>query len=231
MFCWGGWRRLALSQELSSAIVHDDGKLFSLVCGDSDPVIEAALCRAVRIVLATVNVVGLMQRDIEVIACPIVRSVLPRGSGEGANLHGADACFAGPIVAGRAGRGAEVQHAAVFQEAGEVFTFEGGAVVALEDQRSAVVVEDGGELLNGDFGRLIKHRQPGELQAAGQITHREDRLMDTVNGPGRLAVIDGPDRSWLAPLKHGDVAPGALAIPLSVALLQVDQLAAGRLGQ
>jgi len=60
--------------------------------------------------------------------------------------------------------------------------------VGLQDQRRAVFGQQPLECVDRGFGRLVEHRQPGQLVTAGQIPYGDQIGPTAVNEPGRLRM-------------------------------------------
>jgi hypothetical protein len=91
----------------------------------------------------------------------------------------------------------------------EIFRNEGRTIVALQDQRRAVLLEEGLENGLRLLGRDGPDRLPGKLLMARQVTNREQIRIGAVDRLIRLTMIHGPYPARLVPGQTE--APGGVA--------------------
>jgi hypothetical protein len=110
---------------------------------------------------------GLQPGGVTGIAGPLARLIVPGRLVVGANLHGADARLARAIVSQSAYRGEERDDLCLLQEFLDVGGVEGGAIVALEHRRDAVLAEERLEQVAGRRGIGLFDRPDGISQRSG----------------------------------------------------------------
>lgn len=173
--------------------------------------------------------VGPLLGRVQIVGGPVEKTTVAGRENLRAAFGRPDPSLTRAVEARHANGGEQGNDLSALEPRGEGFTAEGGAVVALENQRRTVNTYQSFEHEQGLLGSGIRDRCPGELHSTGEIAHGQDLRVTAVDGAGRFAMVDGPDRPGLSPVQGLDDLP-MLGLELTAIIsLEIFQDAAGRL--
>ena len=145
--------------------------------------------------------VGPLKRGEQIVAGPVQETFVTCGDELGAAFHAADARFAGAVIAEHPHGREQRDDLPRAKPVGQQRAGERRAVVALRDQRRAVLEDERLQHTQRLGRRGIKDRRPRQLHPAGQIPNRQDLAVATIDRTRWLGVIDGPHRTRTSPVK------------------------------
>jgi len=134
----------------------------------------------------------------------------------GAVLHAAVSRLTTAIVLRCLDGGEEGEDAHLGQPLLEEVGDEGRAVVRLDDQRRAELEDQGPQRVDHGAGGLGLDRQPGELEAAGQVADGQHLRIEAIDGLRRLGVVQMVVAPSLSPIGQGAWSQAELGSGLGV---------------
>jgi hypothetical protein len=149
----------------------------------------------------------------------------------GPHFQRADRCFDCPIVLWQTGRREQWNYPDVLQKRLHGVGSKRRTVIAFQHQGRPLYDEQRRQRPEHRFRCRRHDGLPEKLLAAGQIPHRQQIGIATVDGRQRTGKVDGPDATRHGPVQHAQGLAIAQPPDTAVAPEQVGQFGAGAVGE